>query len=99
MVAVESIAGGGGPEIVLGVGVLLTLFGLLLRAVTGRLRRSRAVSALVARRDDAAAPAGEPSGSSGREPVDVVACRARQLAVLADECARESRGLSDECLA
>src|SRR4051794_1428159 len=100
MLAVESIAGGGGGlEIVLGVGVLLTFTGVLLRAVTGRIRRSHAASAVVARVDDAATPAGEPSQSSGRQPVDVVACRARQLAVLADECTRESRRLSDDCLA
>src|SRR4051812_28760634 len=84
MLGVESIAGGGGGlEMVLGVGVLLTFIGLLLRAVTGRIRRSRAASAVVAWLDDAVAPAGEPSGSSGRQPVDLVAWRARELAVLA----------------
>jgi hypothetical protein len=100
MLAVESIAGDdGGLEVILGLGVVLTFGGLLLRAVTGRFARSRAASALTAWLDAAAQPRAEPSGSSNREPVSLVAGRARELAVLADLCEPEPRRLSEDCLA
>ena len=100
MLAVESIAGDdGGLEVILGLGVVLSFGGLLLRAVTGRLARSRVGTALTAWLDAAAQPSAEPSGSSNREPVSLVAGRARELAVLADFCEPEPRRLSEECLA
>ncbi len=96
MLAVESIAGDdGGLEVILGLGVVLSFGGLLLRAVTGRLARSRVGTALTAWLDAAAQPSSEPSGS----PVSLVAGRARELAVLADLCEPESRRLSEDCLA
>ncbi len=100
MLAVESIAGGdGGLEVILGLGVVLTFGGLLLRFVTGRFARSRAGTALTAWLDAAAQPSAGRSGSSTREPVSLVAGRARELAVLADFCEPESRRLPEDCLA
>jgi hypothetical protein len=100
MLAVESIAGDdGGLEVILGLGVVLTFGGLLLRAVTGRFARSRAGTAVTAWLDAAAQPSAGPSGSSKREPVSLVAGRARELAVLAELCEPESRRLSEDCLA
>ena len=100
MLGVESIAGeGGGLEVILGLGVVLTFGGLLLRAVGGRFARSRAGTAVRAWLDAAAQPSAEPSASSNRERVSPVAGRARELAVLADLCEPESRRLSEGCLA
>jgi hypothetical protein len=100
MLGVESIAGGdGGLEVILGLGVVLTFGGLLLRAVCGRFARSRAGTAVTAWLDAAAQPSAEPSASSNRERVSPTAGRARELAMLADLREPESRRLSEGCLA
>src|SRR4051794_15292081 len=95
MLGVESI---GGLQVILGLGVVLTFGGLLLRAVGGRFARSRAGTAVSARLDAAAQPSAEPSASPNREPVSL-AGRVREVAALADLGERESRRLSEGCLA
>jgi hypothetical protein len=61
MLAAQSIAGDDGAlEVVLGLGVMLTLTGVLLRALTGRGSRSRLGRAVTARLDAAARPSGAP---------------------------------------
>ena len=96
MLAAESIAGDdGGLEVILGLGVVLTFAGLLLRAVCRPVRP-------LARRDGRDSPArrcrpAERRAAGVVEPRagQPLAGRARELAALADLCEPESRRLSE----
>ena len=68
MLAAQSIAGDDGAlEVVLGLGVMLTFTGLLLRALAGRVSRSRLGMAVTARLDAAARPSGAPAPAQPQE--------------------------------
>ena len=61
MLAAQSIAGDDGAlEVILGLGVMLTFTGVLLRALTGRVSRSRLGEAVTVRLDAAGRPSGAP---------------------------------------
>ena len=98
MLAAQSIAADDGAlEVVLGLGVMLTFTGVLLRVLTGRGSRSRLGKAVTARLDAASRPRGAPASpprESGEleDPLPV-------LVELAAICEPEARRLSDECLA
>jgi hypothetical protein len=99
MLAAQSIAGDDGAlEVVLGLGVMLTFTGVLLRALTGRVSRSRLGIAVTARLDAAARPsrARAPALPQATVPLEDPLPALVELAAI---CAPEARSLSDECLA
>ena len=105
LATVESIAAGDGAlEVVLGLGVVLTFSGVLLRAIATRVSRSRVGAAVTARLDAAAMPtagattAGAPASSHPGKAGQLDAPM-RALVELSDICEPEARRLSDECLA
>ncbi len=99
MLAAQSIAGDDGAlEVILGLGVMLSFTGVLLRALTGRVSRSRLGMAVTARLDAAARPSGAPTPSSPEE-ISQLEDPMPALVELAAICAPTARRLSDECLA
>ena len=99
MLAAQSIAGDDSAlEVVLGLGVMLTFTGVLLRALTGRVSRSRLGMAVTGRLDAAARPRGAPVLEQPRESGQPEDPRSA-LVELAAICQPEARRLSDECLA
>src|SRR5215210_9478796 len=97
MLAAQSIAGDDGAlEVVLGLGVMLTFTGVLLRALTGRVYRSRVGVAVTARLDAAARPSGAPVPAQPQESGQLED-PAPALLELAAICEPAARRLSDEC--
>jgi hypothetical protein len=96
----ESIAAGDGAlEVVLGLGVVLTFAGVLLRAVATRVSRSRVGAAVTARLDAAGMPAAGAPMSTHRQEACQLEAPMPALVELAAICEPEARRLSDECLA
>ena len=99
MLATQSIAGDDGAlEVVLGLGVMLTFTGVLLRALTGRVSRSRLGMAVTARLDAAARPS-EASAPAQPQATGQLEHPPAALVELAAICEPAARRLSDECLA
>src|SRR4051794_24565393 len=97
--AVSIAAGDGALEVVLGLGVVLTFGGVLLRAVASRVSRSRVGSAVTARLDAAAVPATGRPMSTHRPHVSQLQGPMPALVELAAICEPQARRLPDECLA
>jgi hypothetical protein len=101
LAAAHSIAAGDSAlEVVLGLGVVLTFGGVLLRALAARFPGSRAAAPVRARRDVAGGPTPEPrQRASSMGPSSPLEEPTRALAVIADVCEPETRSVSDDCLA
>jgi hypothetical protein len=98
MLAAQSLAGDDGVlEVILGLGVMLTFTGVLLRALTGRVSRSRLGMAVTARLDAAARPSAAPVPSPPQQ-ISELEDPMPALVELAAICAPAARRLSDECL-
>jgi hypothetical protein len=98
MLAAQSIAGDDGAlEVVLGLGVMLTFTGVLVRALTGRVSRSRLGLAVTAWLDAAArsseTPVPMPPLNTG--PLEDPSSAVLELAAICEPAARNQ---SDECL-